>query len=192
MASPVTRIKLEQVGEETTHLALRPGRDWIADLELNPEGEIEAPVRIDLDLNRSGEDVLVTGRVEGRAIYSCYRCLEPAPAPLSGSFRVVYFPAPAELQGGRGNEAVAGAGDETAGEPNSGDEDVYYQAEGVIDLLPMLREQILVALPARALCRENCQGLCPSCGADLNVSSCECARQDGLSKFGKLRDLRNR
>jgi len=192
VSSLVTRFKLDQIGEASQHLALLPTRDWIESLDLGVEGKIASPLRIDLEMNRSGEEVFVDGRIEGRVGLPCYRCLEPASAPLSGSFRATYLPPSADRAGAHGREIAEEAGDDLAGEPDPGDEDVYYQVDGVIDLLPMLREQILVVLPERALCRESCQGLCASCGADLNAGSCDCSSKDGFSKLGKLRDLRIR
>lgn len=192
MSSIDTRLRVDQVGEEPRTLALRPARGWIEGLELGVEGEIDAPLRIDLVIYRSGEEVFAEGRVEGRVGFPCYRCLEPAAAPLSGSFRVTYLPAPAEIAGARRSETGEAPAEDMAGAPDPGDVDVYYHVDGVFDLLPMLREQILVALPHRALCGENCKGLCPSCGADLNAGNCDCSAQSGFSKFGKLRDLRFR
>ncbi|MFQ5457012.1 MAG: DUF177 domain-containing protein [Myxococcota bacterium] len=178
MSFPVTRFSVEQVSEAPTTHALLPGRDWIAGLDLGAEGEFRDPLRIDLELIRTGEDVFVSGRVGGKLTLPCLRCLQPVAAPFSGSFRVTYMPAPADLSAG------AGKGGE--------DEDVFYHENGAFDLLPMLREQLLVALPERALCSEACRGLCPTCGADLNDAGCGCPAQEGFSKFEKLRKLKIR
>lgn len=192
MPSIVTRFKVDEISEEGQNLALRPPAAWIDSLDLRVEGKIDAPVCIDLDMRRSGEEVYVEGRLEGRIEFPCYRCLEPATAPLSAAFHAAYLPAPGGRAAARGRGAEPAEHDEEDLEPDSGDEDIYRQADGDLDLLPMLREQILVALPDRALCREDCRGLCASCGANLNVAACGCTEQEGYSKLGKLRDLRIR
>jgi uncharacterized protein len=190
--SIVTRFKVDEIGEEAQHLALRPPGAWIDGLDLRVEGKIETPIRIDLDMRRSGGEVFVDGRLEGRCEFPCYRCLEPATAPFSADFHAAYLPLRRTGIAARGTGGAAVEHDEEDLEPESGDEDIYDQADGEVDLLPMLREQILVALPDRALCREGCKGLCASCGANLNTTACGCAAQEDFSRFGKLRDLRIR
>ena len=56
-----------------------------------------------------------------------------------------------------------------------------------IDLAPLVAEQLILALPSRALCREDCQGLCPSCGTNLNLHQCGCAQQARDPRLAVLR-----
>ena len=94
--------------------------------------------------------------------------------------------------GAEGNREHVEPGESVPVDLEGDDEDVFHHVKGFLDLLPMLREQLIVALPERVLCNEGCQGICPSCGADLNVSGCDCSAKTGFSKFGKLRNLRIR
>jgi hypothetical protein len=75
---------------------------------------------------------------------------------------------------------------------DSESEEVFHHVNGWLDLNPLLREQIVLCIPNRALCSEDCRGLCPSCGADLNAKACACAESEGFTKFEKLRALRIR
>ena len=59
-----------------------------------------------------------------------------------------------------------------------------------IDLAPLLREQIILALPTRPLCDEHCKGLCPSCGVNLNLESCRCAATAGDPRLAVLRNIK--
>jgi uncharacterized protein len=59
----------------------------------------------------------------------------------------------------------------------------------VLDLAHMLREQFYLAMPMRPLCREDCRGLCPQCGTNLNVDSCGCTRERHDPRFDGLRTL---
>jgi len=59
-----------------------------------------------------------------------------------------------------------------------------------IDLTEGIQEQLVLGLPMRPLCREDCKGLCAACGADLNVDECNCRQQHPASPFAALRHLR--
>ena len=70
------------------------------------------------------------------------------------------------------------------------DMDVYsYQGEEV-DLEPLLREQVILAVPFAPLCREDCKGLCPVCGIDLNTGTCTCDRTPIDPRWSALRNLK--
>ena len=96
-----------------------------------------------------------SGRFEGAVATECRRCLAPVRAPVSEETRVLF----------------AEAGDEAASDAET------FQIEArdrEIDLRPAIREQWLLAAPAYVLCREDCKGLCPRCGAELNAGPCDC------------------
>jgi uncharacterized protein len=108
------------------------------------------------------------GRVEGDVVMPCRRCLEDARAHVVDDAHLIF----------------AEEGDEDTDDP-----DVYHlQPEASeLDLRPAIREQWLLAAPQFTLCREDCPGLCPTCGADLNAGPCGCppavdARWDVLKK----------
>ena len=101
----------------------------------------------------------------------CARCLKEFESDVT--LRVC------ELYAGPGHEA-------------SDDEDVY-QVDGLeIDLEPMVRDAVTLALPLNPLCREDCKGLCATCGTDLNIGSCDCKEDDFDPRWAALSDLRQR
>jgi len=117
------------------------------------------------------EGVLVTGRLRGDAVMQCARCLN--------EFRKDVTLRVCELYAGPGHEATD-------------DEDVY-QVEGMeIDLEPMVRDAVTLALPLNPLCRHDCKGLCGTCGTDLNLGTCECKQDDFDPRWAALSDLRQR
>lgn len=59
-----------------------------------------------------------------------------------------------------------------------------------IDLRSLIAEQVIMALPYRALCDENCKGVCASCGIDLNQQACQCRQENVLNKFAALKDFK--
>lgn len=137
----------------------------LADLtaeELGFGGEIAArgPFLVDLSLHRQEKSVEVRGEAEGVLVEECSRCLGPAERPVSVRFMIL--------------------ADERSRVPGSDapDDDpeiflVRYQ-HGVIELAPAIREAILLDRPIRALCAPECRGLCPRCGANLNLEPCRC------------------
>jgi uncharacterized protein len=125
----------------------------------------------DLRIESVIEGVLVTGRVQGGAALQCARCLKEFEKDVT--LRVC------ELYAGPGHKA-------------SDDEDVY-QVDGLeIDLERMIRDAVTLALPLNPLCREDCKGLCASCGTDLNLGSCDCKEDDFDPRWAALSDLRQR
>jgi uncharacterized protein len=65
----------------------------------------------------------------------------------------------------------------------------YYQGEG-LELEDALREQVLLAVPLKAVCRPECKGLCPQCGQNLNEGSCSCHEKQEDPRWHALRDLK--
>ncbi len=61
--------------------------------------------------------------------------------------------------------------------------------DGILDLSPLLREEVLIATNDRALCKEDCQGLCPSCGINLNNSTCNCSMDNIDPRLEELKKL---
>jgi uncharacterized protein len=98
-----------------------------------------------------------SGHIEGTATGECRRCLEPASAGVSAESHLIF------------TEAGVEEADEA--------DDAYLLEPGTleIDLRPAVREEWLLTAPSLMLCREDCKGLCPNCGADLNTGPCECA-----------------
>jgi uncharacterized protein len=66
---------------------------------------------------------------------------------------------------------------------------VYFQGEK-INLKDTIQEQVVMEFPLRALCKQDCKGLCPKCGADLNEDFCDCDRRPSPGKFDVLKNLK--
>ena len=107
-------------------------------------------------LSSAGEDKFYfSGQMSGEVDEECRRCLGPARVTVDEELHLLF----------------ADATDE-----ESDDSDVYMlePRATTVDLRPAVREQWLLAVPGFALCREDCKGLCPRCGADLNLGPCSC------------------
>lgn len=132
-----------------------------------------APLRVDAEARSVGEGVLVRGRLQTRLEMECRRCLTAVAREVDDTVDLLYEP----LSGD--DEA------ELAGEvyplPERGTE---------LDLRPAVREQFLLRVPEFVECREECRGLCPHCGTDLNEGSCECVPEAAESPWEALRKLK--
>lgn len=143
-------------------------------LELEAEGvTFEDSVRVELTLAKNQDQLICRGRLKARVRLECSRCLAEYPAELGSDLAFVV-------------DLDCGAGKETSAE------DGYFVADPAatdFDIDPLVREAVLLCLPFKPLCSEQCRGLCPVCGADLNRSSCDCARESVDHRWDKLRGL---
>lgn len=135
--------------------------------------ELTAPVRMQADVYRSEGELLAVIEASTRVAVACSRCLSPAQIPLQVRFTEVLRP-----------------GHEPAGADEAdGDRHTTYYTGDEIDLLPLIEENLALALPMKPLCRHECRGLCPTCGHDLNLSDCDCAAGETDPRLARLGEL---
>jgi len=161
----------------------RPG-----DLDLGPDLQQSAPLhaagRAQLIEEHHGKhqrikDIRVSGELSTQLQLLRARCLEPVVQDVSRKFDLLYRPLGADA--GREEISVTGAEAEIS----------YYQGEGLL-LEDAVREQVLLAVPLKVICREDCKGLCPHCGANLNVEQCSCAEPIEDPRWTALKELRGK
>jgi uncharacterized protein len=136
---------------------------------------IEAP-QIRGSASRKGSEVQLRGTLTARAEVDCDRCLKSLEFPIETKFDVTYIPA----SDYESNETAELQADDLLVSVYEGDS---------IDVDEIVREQVLLALPARALCGEECKGLCPICGNNRNTSPCACEEKDADPRWAALKDL---
>ena len=123
------------------------------------------------------EDIRVRAEYNGTFEVLCARCVEPVTTPLAGEFDLLFRPEAADAE--TGERAI------TEDETEIG----YYGKAGLL-LEDVVREQVLLSLPGRTLCSEDCKGLCAQCGQNLNTGSCGCAQAgSGDSRWSALQGL---
>jgi uncharacterized protein len=125
------------------------------------------------------KDIRVDGSLDTRVQLACARCLEPVIQDVSHKFDLLYRPQGTDA--GREELSVTSAEAEVS----------YYQGEGLL-LEDVLREQVLLALPLKAICRDDCKGLCPHCGENLNVEQCDCTEPVEGPRWLALKDIREK
>jgi DUF177 domain-containing protein len=124
-------------------------------------------------------DIRVNGGLSARVEVACARCLEPITRDVAKNFDLLYRPQ--GIDAGKAELSV------TVAEAEVG----YYQGPGLL-LEDVLREQVLLALPLKAICREDCRGLCPHCGQNLNLEQCACAGPLEDPRWSALKDIREK
>ena len=129
-------------------------------------GPLPVEGRADLIVEHRGHreqvaDIRLRAAYHGDFEMLCARCVEPVPTPLKGSFDLIFRPQAADAE--PGERAITP--DET---------EIGYYEESGLSLEEVVREQVLLSLPGRALCKEDCKGLCPRCGQNLNLATCKC------------------
>jgi len=125
------------------------------------------------------KDIRLNGELATGIELACARCLEPVVQDVKRNFDLLYRPLGADA--GREENAVSGTESEIS----------YYEGEGLL-LEDVLREQVVLAVPLKAICRQDCKGLCPQCGANLNVAQCSCAEPMEDPRWAALKDLRSK
>lgn len=125
------------------------------------------------------QDIRVKGKLETSLEVPCARCLESVVHEVDRSFDLLYRP----LGIDSGHEELS----VTDAEAEIG----YYQGDGLL-LEDTLREQVLLALPLKTICREDCKGLCPHCGKNLNEIQCTCVDEVEDPRWLALKDIRTK
>jgi uncharacterized protein len=153
----------------------------IAPAELAPEVDytLAAPVELSAIVTREKARVTIAGTATTTLELSCGRCLEGYALPVTAQFDLRYLPAADAPPGGDEVEVT--------------DEDINtaYYRDGQIDLGELIHEQLYLALPMKPLCKDECLGLCPVCGANRNTTPCSCEHTWTDPRLAGLKALLN-
>ncbi len=158
-------------------IGLRPGthefdfEELPAKWGLDNHPNLRTPVHVNVQLEKREASIYVRNRIQTEGQFTCNRCLEEFELPLEDSGRVI-FSSDADLMP---------------------DEEVrpYTREAHEIDLTEEVRDLLVLAIPAKLLCREDCKGLCAGCGANLNVETCRCTAERADPRWLPLQKLLN-
>ena len=139
------------------------------DMEVAPAG----PVAVDLRASWTGSgEVVVRGTLDAPLAQECRRCLEPVPGDLSEEVTFVFLPA------------------SEPGMEDDGDTRLFEPGAAELDLGQAVREEMILAIDPYVVCRPECKGLCPRCGANLNEGACNCTTDEADPRWEALRALK--
>lgn len=173
------KIRVDDITAEAKELSFEEAQAQVnLVLESEPlrEYRIEGPISVTVSYYRAGTDLFFAGSLHASTHTVCARCAEEFMLPSERAFRFVLTPKAA----GFGEEADLRSEDL---------EFSLYEGDG-IDLSPLVREQFLLSLPTRPLCADECRGLCPHCGVNLNLAQCGCSAERFDPRFAAFRGLK--
>ena len=173
-------LKLDEIPEEGLSLQWSEERAsllaYLKDLS-EIDFDFETPLQSEVKIQKAGQSVLITGRIQTNLRLQCVRCLKEFTYPLSNEFDLTFHPskeAPSEEETELGREEM---------------ESSFFEG-GEIHLSEIACEQVFLEIPYQPLCQEGCRGLCSICGKDLNLSLCECVKEEFSSGFYALKKLK--
>lgn len=139
-----------------------------------------SPVSVNVKLDKSSTQIFLKGEIASNGNFMCDRCLIDFTSEFRTSFNIVFMYEARGLKEDRTNDIQ-----------------ILSHETNYIDIAEDVRQYLLLAIPIKILCSENCRGLCPSCGIDLNENQCKCKsdtldpRWEALSKIIKKDKLIN-
>ena len=159
------------------HMGEHSSFSFDENFEFEPAGGEPAPcrVRVDVEITKTGARYLLEAKVASVFRTECGRCLEPFECRIETGFDIVF-------QGGEKVQIPEGSEEDDFIFLGSGEEYCY-------DLFPRVREAVILDQPIRYLCGEDCRGICPGCGENLNVNECRCAGKESDPRWGALGDI---
>jgi uncharacterized protein len=164
------KIDLKSLRDEVNYLSLEGTAD---SLGLKIEWvEFSSPVKLNLRVLRSGKNYIGEGKVETVALFECSRCLKKYSQPLKADIRF--------LLKEEKDQIIL----------ESDDRENQVQTGYFFKLDDLVRESLILSIPLKLLCQEDCKGLCPTCGTDLNAAICGCKKEQIDPRWEKLRDLK--
>ncbi|HKD82229.1 MAG TPA: DUF177 domain-containing protein [Candidatus Angelobacter sp.] len=154
------------------------GEDLVQTAPLQTSGQAEL-IRENRGAREIVEDIRLVGSFSTEVENPCARCLDPVHNAISEKFDLLYRPLGVDA---RADEVAISRAETEIG---------YYKGEGLL-LEDVLKEQILLALPVKQVCRANCKGLCPQCGKNLNIESCDCVTSMPDPRWSALEEIRKK
>src|ERR1700722_15915355 len=125
------------------------------------------------------QDIRLKGKLDTSVEVACARCLEPVVHAVERNFDLLYRPL--GIDSGHAELSVTDAEAEIG----------YYEGQGLL-LEDAIREQVLLALPLKTICRDDCKGLCPHCGKNLNEAQCSCVDEVEDPRWSALKEIRDK
>jgi len=153
----------------------------IAEMIKNRECEFLEPLKIDVKAFKIRELYEVEGNFKTKIRMGCSRCLKKFDTALMSDFQLTYTKEVPGLMDILNAEEIELRLEEIGL--------LYFRGEE-INLQQGIQEQVVMAFPLQSLCAEDCKGLCPKCGSDLNQKDCGCKREPSANKFAVLKNLK--
>jgi len=161
-------VTIKDISPEGLRLKTQWGIQTTATLleEVPTCAKVYSPLMLDFSFTLVQTDIILDGLLNVGLGMACARCLSEFTCPLDIRFRYLYRP-----ESEQHNEPDK--------ELNQDDLEIVYYTGEHIDLKPLVREQLYLNIPHYPHCSDNCRGLCPGCGVNLNKAACRCPSGSG-------------
>ncbi|MBI4509084.1 MAG: DUF177 domain-containing protein [Deltaproteobacteria bacterium] len=178
-------VHLREIPRDGLRLEFDLSGDFAREALVETEAEADsARLHAEAELEKILPNVSLRGHLRGEVTIPCSRCTAPARLDIDVPLRMIFVP-----RGEGEGEATPGE-PEIEGEPAEEDLDLATYSNDRLDLGQVLREQLLLQLPIAHLCRDDCKGLCPQCGKDLNEGPCGCPPASKDERWAALRQVK--
>jgi uncharacterized protein len=141
---------------------------------------LRRPVHSELQLSLLGEQVHVEGLLGAELELTCSRCLKSFESSIEKKFELDYRPDP--MLGEKGDEFSL----------TYSDLDIGFYRDQQVDVTALISEQVVLEIPMKPVCQEECKGLCDQCGADLNKGDCDCQPRSVDPRLAVLAELKKK
>jgi uncharacterized protein len=184
------RVNIDEIKEAGLRRSWDVLREQLDDMVSGDRAGYRArgAAHVDARLEKLERRVRIAARANAELTVACGRCLAPVSMDVPVDFELTLVPAGEHGQESQGDQEGDRGPKGGSFAPDQAEEDTYTGK--VIDLDPIVREQILLALPAYPVCKESCRGLCTVCGANLNERECGCDRHVPDPRWAGLKDLK--
>lgn len=193
-------VKIEEIDEDGLVLDEAVSERLLSDV-LGHQGQdtgfrADRPAELTASLRKVSGGVLLKGELTPHLTAPCKRCLKDVAMDLPVRFTLHLVPEPPKAREEEGEGGGEPAEDAKSQRRDSGgsfamqDVDREYFDGRTIDLDPIVREQVLLSLPVSVVCKDECKGLCPSCGQDLNEAECGCERKVVDPRLAVLKSIK--
>lgn len=173
-------LKIEDILDEGLDLKWEESRDsimaYVGHLS-RIDFEFESPLRGKARAWKTGQSIVIQGSIQTVLRLHCVRCLKEFSSPISSTFDLTLLPTKEDSS-------------EDEIELKEDDMESGFFEGGEIRLSELACEQVFLDMPTQPLCQEECKGLCPVCGRDLNLDPCACQRDERESGFAALKKLK--
>lgn len=168
------RVNIDEIKEHGLQRSWELPREQVDEMVAEDGAGFRArsPANVDAKFTKIERRIRIQAHANASLTVPCGRCLTPVSVDVPVDFELTLVPEDEYVDGPRDAKDTNKSDVSGSFGPEEAEEETY--AGKVIDLDPLLREQVLLALPTYPVCEESCKGLCPVCGTNLNERECGC------------------
>ncbi len=172
------KINVVTIPEEGLNFNFSEDGKWLEECfqDIDRNDFILRKVDVQCKITKASSAIYIQGGISVRLGIGCSRCLEDANILVEGDFSYTLVPVKPEKE-----EDVELQAEEL---------EISYYSGDLIDLTPIICEQIILQIPIKPLCSEECKGLCPQCGTNMNVASCNCRSEFVDPRLAVLKNIK--